>query len=216
MSEKRDYYEVLGIERGADEQKLKRAFRKLAQQYHPDVNPDADAEAKFKEINEAYQVLSDPQKRAVYDRFGIPAWADPVGLAISTRDLATSAAFSRRSSDLAVMGRGSRRTPRRGADLRVDVRLSFEDAVFGAQEEIEVPRMEDCDYCQGSGAEPGTTPVRCSTCGGSGEVQRRQQSLSLEQSLPQQPALPAMAKANWFPRLAAAAMDANEFRCPAQ
>ena len=104
MSEKRDYYEVLGVGRGADEGALKQAFRKLAQQYHPDVNPDAEAESKFKEINEAYQVLSDPQKRAVYDRFGIRALVEPVDSAISTRDSVILAA-SLRSFSAALAAR---------------------------------------------------------------------------------------------------------------
>ncbi len=176
MSEKRDYYEVLGIQRGADEQTLKRAFRKLAQQYHPDVNPDADAEAKFKEINEAYQILSDPQKRAVYDRFGHSGLGGSGGFSDFSQGFGDLGSIFEEVFGFGGMGRGNRRAPRRGADLRVDVSLSFEDAVFGTQKEIDVPRMEDCEYCQGSGAEPGTSPVRCETCGGSGEVQRRQQS----------------------------------------
>ena len=174
MSEKRDYYDVLGVERGADERALKRAFRKLAQQYHPDVNPDAEAESKFKEINEAYQVLSDPQKRAVYDRFGHSGLGGAGGFSD----------FGQGFGDLGSIfdelfggaGRGARRAPRRGADLRVDISLSFEEAAFGAERELEVPRMEVCNRCNGSGAEPGTTPERCPACGGSGEIQRRQQS----------------------------------------
>jgi molecular chaperone DnaJ len=176
MSEKRDYYEVLGIERGADEGTLKRAFRKLAQQYHPDVNREADAESRFKEINEAYQVLSDPQKRAVYDRFGHSGLKGAGGFGDFSQGFGDLGSIFEEVFGFGGMGRGNRRAPRRGADLRVDIGLSFEDAAFGAQQEIEVPRMEDCDYCQGSGAEPGTTPERCPTCGGSGEVQRRQQS----------------------------------------
>ena len=174
MSEKRDYYEVLGVERGADEGTLKRAFRKLAQQYHPDVNPEAEAENRFKEINEAYQVLNDPQKRAVYDRFG------HAGLGGSGGFSDFNPGFGDLSSIFEEFfgggTRGGRRAPRRGADLRIDISLSFEDAAFGVQREMEVPRMEACDRCNGSGAEPGTTPERCPTCGGSGEVHRRQQS----------------------------------------
>lgn len=176
MSEKRDYYEVLGIDRGADEQALKRAFRKLAQQYHPDVNPDSDAEAKFKEINEAYQILSDPQKRAVYDRIGHSGLGGSGGFSDFSQGFGDLGSIFEEVFGFGGMGRGNRRAPRRGADLRVDISLSFEDAAFGTQKEIDVPRMEDCESCQGSGAEPGTTPVRCETCGGSGEVQRRQQS----------------------------------------
>ena len=176
MSEKRDYYEVLGIERGADEGTLKRAFRKLAQQFHPDVNRQEDAESKFKEINEAYQVLSDPQKRAVYDRFGHSGLGGAGGFGDFSQGFGDLGSIFEEVFGFGGMGRGNRRAPRRGADLRVDIELSFEEAAFGAQQEIEVPRMEDCDYCQGSGAEPGTTPKRCPTCGGSGEVKRRQQS----------------------------------------
>ena len=177
MSEKRDYYEVLGVARGADERALKLAFRKLAQQYHPDVNSAADAESQFKEINEAYQVLNDPQKRAVYDRFGHSGLAGaggPGNFGEGFGDLGSI--FEEFFGGFGGMGRTNRRSPRRGADLRVDITLSFEDAAFGTEREIEVPRMEACDRCNGSGAEPGTTPERCPTCAGSGEVQRRQQS----------------------------------------
>ena len=176
MSEKRDYYEVLGIERGADERTLKQAFRKLAQQYHPDVNREENAESRFKEINEAYQILSDPQKRAVYDRFGHSGLSGAGGFSDFSQGFGDLGSIFEEVFGIGGMGRGNRRAPRRGADLRVDIELSFEDAAFGTLQEIEVPRMEDCDYCQGSGAEPGTTPERCPTCGGSGEVQRRQQS----------------------------------------
>ncbi len=177
MSEKRDYYEVLGVGRGADERALKQAFRKLAQQYHPDVNPDAEAESKFKEINEAYQVLSDPQKRAVYDRFGHAGLGGAGGFSDFNQGFGDlGSIFEEFFGGFGGAGRGNRRAPRRGADLRVNILLSFEEAAFGTEQEIEVPRMEACDRCNGSGAEPGTTPERCPTCGGSGEVQRRQQS----------------------------------------
>ncbi|MCY3904051.1 MAG: molecular chaperone DnaJ [Caldilineaceae bacterium] len=177
MSEKRDYYEVLGVDRGADERTLKQAFRKLAQQYHPDVNSDAEAESKFKEINEAYQVLNDPQKRAVYDRFGHSGLGGSGGFSDFGQGFGDlGSIFEEFFGGFGGMGRTSRRAPRRGADLRVDISLSFEDAAFGTEKEIEVPRMEECESCGGSGAEPGTTPERCPTCGGSGEVQRRQQS----------------------------------------
>jgi molecular chaperone DnaJ len=174
----RDYYEVLGVPRNADKPTLKRAFRKLAQQYHPDVNKSPEAEARFKEINEAYQVLNDDQKRAAYDRFGHAGVSGAGGFGD----------FSGGFSDLgsifedlfsgfgATSSRTRRKQPRRGADLRADVTLTFEEAVFGADRELEVPRMEACDRCTGTGAEPPTQPVTCSTCNGSGEVQRRQQS----------------------------------------
>ncbi len=177
MSEKRDYYEVLGVERSVDERTLKRAFRKLAQQYHPDVNRDAEAENRFKEINEAYQVLSDPQKRSLYDRFGHAGLGGAGGFSDFNQGFGDlGSIFEEFFTGFGGVGRSARRAPRRGADLRVDISLSFEDAAFGAQREIDVPRMEACDRCNGSGAEPGTSPERCPTCGGSGEVQRRQQS----------------------------------------
>lgn len=177
MEEKRDYYEVLGVDRSVDEQTLKRTFRKLAQQYHPDVNPDPQAESQFKEINEAYQVLSDPQKRAAYDRFGHAGLGGAGGFSDFSQGFGDlGSIFEEFFTGFGGVGRSNRRAPRRGADLRVDLSLSFEEAAFGIAREIEVPRMEACDSCNGSGAEPGTTPERCSTCGGSGEVQRRQQS----------------------------------------
>lgn len=176
---KRDYYEVLGIDRGADKAGIKKAFRKLAQEYHPDRNKAPDAEDKFKEVNEAYQVLNDDQKRAAYDRFGHAA-TGPGGAAYTD--------FSGGFGDLGSIfeeffgglggggGRTRRNAPRRGADLRADVRLTFEEAAFGCEKELEIPRLESCDRCHGEGAEPGTSPIRCATCGGAGEVQRRQQS----------------------------------------
>ncbi len=176
---KRDYYEVLGVERDADQPTLKRAFRKLAQQHHPDINRSPEAEATFKEINEAYQVLNDPQKRAAYDRFGHAATAPGGGFndfnAAGFGDLGSI--FEEFFSGFAgTTQRGRRNGPRRGADLRVDIKLTFEEAAFGVDREIEVPRMEACDRCNGSGAEPGTSPEACPTCNGSGEIHRRQQS----------------------------------------
>lgn len=180
--DKRDYYEVLGVERNADDTTMKKAFRKLAQKYHPDVNPSPEAEAQFKEINEAYQVLSDPQKRAVYDRYGHAGMSGAGGgfndFNQGFGDLGSifEELFSGFAGAPGGRRGGNRRQPRRGADLRVDISLSFEDAAFGTERELEVPRMEECDRCHASGAEPGSTPERCATCGGSGEVQRRQQS----------------------------------------
>lgn len=180
--DKRDYYEVLGVTRDADKNTLKKAFRKLAQQYHPDVNKTTEAEIKFKEINEAYQVLSDDQKRAAYDRFG---HAGVQGAGGFNQDFSGgfgdfTSIFEELFSGVGGFstggGRGSRRQPRRGADLRVDIKLTFEEAVFGVDKELEVPRLENCDRCNGTGAEPPTTAVTCSTCNGAGEIQRRQQS----------------------------------------
>jgi molecular chaperone DnaJ len=176
----RDYYEVLGISKGASESEIKSAFRRLARQYHPDVSKEEDAEEKFKEINEAYAVLSDQEKRAAYDRFGhagvqgmggVPDW--------------TTMDFSDILGDLfgfgfGGFGRSSRRSPnapRRGDDLQYRVHLKFEEAVFGVDKEIEITRDEICDTCGGSGAKPGTSPSRCSACGGSGEVRRSQQTI---------------------------------------
>lgn len=177
--EKRDYYEVLGVERNTDKDGLKKAFRKLAQKYHPDVNKSEEAEARFKEINEAYQILNDDQKRAAYDRFG---HAGVQGLGNQQSDFAggfgdLSSIFEEFFGGIGGSsgGRG-RRQPRRGADLRADIRLTFEEAAFGVDRELDIPRMEVCDRCQGNGAEPGTSPVTCLTCGGAGEIQRRQQS----------------------------------------
>jgi molecular chaperone DnaJ len=183
MAEKRDYYEVLGVARSADKDVLKKAFRKLAQQYHPDINKAPDAEHLFKEINEAYQVLSDDQKRAAYDRYGHAGLQGNAGGAGGGfndmggyQDLSSIfeellGGFGGRSG-----GGGNRRSPRRGADLRADIKIPFEEAAFGTERELEIPRMEACDRCSGSGAEPPTGPVVCSTCSGSGEVRRRQQS----------------------------------------
>ena len=176
--DKRDYYEVLSVPRNADKDAIKKAFRKLAQQYHPDVNKTAEAEARFKEINEAYQVLSDDQKRAAYDRYGHAGLQGAAGYGADVGgfgDLGSIfeelfGGFSRPT------GGASRRQPRRGADLRADVRISFEEAAFGCDRELEIPRMETCDRCNGTGAEPPTSPVVCHTCNGSGEVRRRQQS----------------------------------------
>jgi molecular chaperone DnaJ len=176
--DKRDFYEVLGVPRTADKDTIKKAFRKLAQQYHPDVNKSPEAEARFKEINEAYQVLSDDQKRAVYDRYGHSGLQGAAGGASDMGGFGDIGSifeeifggFGRTG------GGGNRRQPRRGADLRADIRISFEEAAFGAERELEIPRMEACDRCKGTGAEPPTQPVVCHTCNGTGEVKRRQQS----------------------------------------
>lgn len=184
MAAKRDYYEVLGVERSADKDTLKKAFRKLAQKYHPDVNKTPEAESQFKEINEAYQVLNDDQKRAAYDRFGHDGLKGMGGMggmggfdAGGFGDLGSI--FEELFAGMGGMGgmsSGNRRQPRRGADLRVDIRLKFEEAAFGVERELEIPRQEMCDRCNGSGAEPPTNPITCSTCNGTGEVRRRQQS----------------------------------------
>lgn len=176
MSTKRDYYEVLGVPRTADAEEIKRAFRRLARQYHPDVNKSPEAEAIFKEINEAYEVLSDEQKRALYDRFGHAGVNGSIG---STpydpfAGFGLGDIFDTFESFFSTMtGAPPRRRPQRGADLRYTLTLSFEEAVFGVEKEIEVPRLETCPACRGTGAEPGTQPIRCPRCGGSGEVRQR-------------------------------------------
>jgi molecular chaperone DnaJ len=177
MSAKRDYYEVLGVERAASPDEIKRAYRQMARKYHPDVSEEPDAEARFKEVNEAYQILSDPQKRTAYDRFGHAGPGAGIGFDFGFRDpfeifeevFGGLGGFSFRSS--------RRRGPRRGADLRYDLRITFEETVFGAEKEIEVSRLDVCPECKGSGAEPGTTPVRCNECGGTGQVQQVQRSI---------------------------------------
>jgi len=178
---KRDYYEVLSVSSNANKSELKKAFRKLAQQYHPDVNKSPEAAEQFKEINEAYQVLNDDQKRAAYDRFG---HAGVEGAAAGGGFNGDFGGFGDLGSifeeffggGVDMGGRRSRTRVKRGADLRADIDISFEEAVFGVEQELDVPRMESCDRCDGDGAEPGTTPVTCSTCNGRGEVQRRQQN----------------------------------------
>lgn len=173
---KRDYYEVLGVERNADKETLKKAFRKLAQKYHPDVNKTSEAEAIFKEMNEAYQVLNDDQKRAVYDRFGHEGLQGAAGMNDAGGFGDLSSIFEEIFGGFGTTGSRNRRQPRAGADLRTDIRLTFEEAIFGAERDLDIPRLETCDRCKGSGAEPPTSPVMCSTCSGSGEVRRRQQS----------------------------------------
>ena len=177
MAVKRDYYEVLGVSRGASQEEIKKAFRRLARQYHPDVNKEAGADAMFKEINEANEVLSDPEKRALYDRFGHngPAGGmgfDPFGSADSLGSI-FEAFFG------AAAQRQTQRGPQRGADLRYTLSISFEEAVFGAEKEIEYRRYEVCPSCRGNGAEPGTDPVRCPKCNGIGEIRQRAPFLNM-------------------------------------
>lgn len=172
----RDFYDVLGVGRGAGDDELKSAFRKLARQYHPDVNKDPGAEEKFKEINEAYGVLSDAQKRARYDRFGRAGLGNTGGYHDYTVDFADI--FDELFGQFGFGGgRSTRRGPRRGRDLQMAISLSFEEAVFGAQKEVEFERDDACSRCKGSGAEPGTSPTRCSTCGGQGEVRHVRQTI---------------------------------------
>ncbi|MFQ5418896.1 MAG: molecular chaperone DnaJ [Anaerolineae bacterium] len=179
MAEKRDYYEVLGVPRTATKDEMKKAFRRLARQYHPDVNKNNDATEKFKEINEAYEVLSDDQNRAAYDRYGHAGVQNGSGFSGFGGSGFGSVAdiFEEFFGGSFGGGRQRRRGPRRGTDLRYDLNISFEEAVFGVEKDIEITRPEICDRCHGVGAEPGTSPIACTTCNGSGEVRRVQQSI---------------------------------------
>ena len=171
----RDYYEVLGVSRGADEREIKTAFRRLARQYHPDVSQETDAEAKFKEINEAYEVLSDEDKRARYDRFG-HAGVNGAGSGFSGGFGGFEDIFDIFNSAFGEQPRGRRRGPAVGRDRRVDVTIDFVDAVFGVEKEVEFLRLESCDNCAGTGAAEGARPSTCGTCNGSGEMRQVQQT----------------------------------------
>ena len=175
----RDYYEVLGVARTATPEDIKSAFRRLARQYHPDVSQEANAEEKFKEINEAYAVLSEPDKRAAYDRFGHAGVQNTGGVPDFTVDFADifEEFFGGFGGFGRTANRRARNAPRRGGDLQYNVDLTFEESVFGVDKEIEITRDEVCETCGGKGAEPGTTPVRCSTCNGTGEVRQVRQTL---------------------------------------
>ena len=176
----RDYYDILGVSRSASKDELKQAFRRLAREYHPDVNKADDAEERFKEINEAFAVLSDDEKRAAYDRYGHAGVKGMGGMPDFSVDFGNFADIFEEFFGMGGFGRssrGSRRSPRRGADLQQKVMLTFEEAVFGVEKEIEITRDEVCSACSGSGAEPGTSPTRCSNCGGSGEVRQVRQTL---------------------------------------
>jgi len=184
----RDYYDILGVPRNATTDDIKVAFRKLARQYHPDVSTEPDAEERFKEINEAYGVLSDPQKRARYDQFGRAGLGEMGGMPdYATMDFGDIFEEILGGFGFGFGGSGSRsRRPHRGRDLQVRVDLTFEQAVFGVEKTIEVTRNEVCSTCHGSGAEPGTSPQRCQTCGGRGEVRQVRQTIfgSMMQSGP--------------------------------
>ena len=178
----KDYYEVLGLQKGASEDEIKRAFRKLAVKYHPDRNQgNAEAEEKFKEINEAYQILSDPEKKAKYDQFGSAAFDGSGGFGaggFSGFDGFDMGGFGDIfESFFGGGGSSSRRNgPVRGNDIEYTITLTFEEAVFGVEKEISVTRSENCEHCNGSGAEPGTNVKTCPTCGGSGQVRVQRQT----------------------------------------
>ena len=184
-STKRDYYDVLGISRDADAAAIKRAYRKLAKKYHPDSNPgDKTAEQMFKDVNEAYDVLSDPKKKKLYDQFGHAAFDGGAGGAGGFGGFDFNGAdfgdiFGDIFGDLFGGRRGSagaRSGPMKGANLRTSVRITFEEAVFGTEKEIELTVKEECKTCHGTGAKPGTSPETCPKCGGKGQVVFTQQS----------------------------------------
>ena len=181
---KKDYYEVLGVERGATDEEIKSSFRKLAKKYHPDLQTGdkTEAEDKFKEINEAYEVLSDKDKRAKYDQFGHAAFDPNAGAGGGYG----GAGFGDFSDIFDTMFGGfggfgaqqqTRTGPARGNDLKYNMTLTFEEAAFGCRKEILVPREENCEKCSGTGAKPGTKPVKCSSCGGSGQVRVQQNTV---------------------------------------
>ncbi|MGM9662268.1 MAG: molecular chaperone DnaJ [Oscillospiraceae bacterium] len=186
MAEKRDYYEVLGLEKGASAEEIKKAYKKLARKYHPDLNPgDKTAEERFKEVNEANEILSDPEKKARYDQFGF-AGVDPSYGAGPGGPGGFNGGFD--FGDLGdIFGsffgggfggstRSNPNAPQRGDSIRIALTLTFEEAAFGCKKAVTVERMESCDSCRGTGCEPGTTPEVCPTCGGRGVVQQRKQT----------------------------------------
>ncbi|MEQ2473250.1 molecular chaperone DnaJ [Laedolimicola intestinihominis] len=183
--QKRDYYEVLGVDKNADDATIKKAYRQLAKKYHPDMNPgDKEAEVKFKEASEAYAVLSDPDKRRQYDQFGHAAFEGGAGGAGGFGGFDFNGAdmgdiFGDIFGDLFGGGRGRRANngPMQGANLRTQVRVTFEEAVFGCDKEIELTLKDECSSCHGTGAKPGTSPVTCPKCGGKGQVVYTQQSM---------------------------------------
>lgn len=188
MAEKRDYYEVLGVSRDADDATLKKAYRALAKKYHPDTNPgNAEAAEKFKEASEAYSVLSDPQKRQQYDQFGHAAFG---GGADGAGGFGGFGGFDFNGADMGDMfgdifgdlfgGGRSRRAnngPMRGANVRASVRITFDEAVKGCEKELTLNLKEECETCHGTGAKPGTSPQTCPKCGGKGQVTYTQQSI---------------------------------------
>ena len=196
MAQKKDYYELLGVNKNATDEELKKAFRKKAKQYHPDANPDnkKEAEAKFKEINEAYEVLSDPQKRRMYDQFGT---ADPQGFGGGQGPFGGGYSYTTSGFDgfgdfgdlgdifSSFFGGGfggrqsSRRNngPRKGADLNFNMEITFEEAFAGVEKEIIINRNEECNTCHGSGAKPGTNPIKCPDCHGTGQVTQVQNTI---------------------------------------
>lgn len=181
---KRDYYEVLGISRDADENEIKKAYRKLAMKHHPDRNAgDTKAEEKFKEAKEAYEILSDNSKRAAYDQYG------HAGVDTSAAGAGHGQGFGDAFSDIfgdifGMRGGGGRSNVHRGADLRYNLEITLEQAARGSETKIRIPTMTTCDTCNGSGAKPGTSPKTCSTCDGHGQVRMQQGFFSIQQTCP--------------------------------
>lgn len=184
---KRDYYEILGLNRDASEEEIKKAYRKLAMKHHPDRNPDSkDGEEKFKEAKEAYEVLSDTEKRGNYDRFG-HAGVDPsagMGAGGAGFGGGFADAFSDIFGDIFGAGPRSRSNVYRGADLRYNLEIGLEEAARGTETKIRIPTMEECETCHGSGAKPGTSPSTCPTCHGQGQVRLQQGFFSIQQTCP--------------------------------
>src|ERR1700677_4211366 len=184
----RDYYEVLGVERSCGDGDLKIAYRKLAMEHHPDrTNGCEQAEGRFKEINEAYSVLCDPQKRAAYDRFGHAGVNGASGGGAGFNDVHDifNEVFGQAFGDMFGAGRGRQNSgPARGQDLRYDLEITLEQAYAGAEVEISVPAAMACETCKGSGAKPGTSPTTCVACAGAGRVRRSQGFLQVETTCP--------------------------------
>ena len=188
---KRDYYEILGVNRDASDDEIKKSYRKLAMKHHPDRNPDdKDAEARFKEVKEAYEMLSDSQKRAAYDAYGHAGVDASMGGGAGG---AGQGGFADAFGDIfgeifggagGGGGRGGRSNVYRGADLRYNLEVSLEEAAHGTETRIRIPTMEDCETCHGSGAKPGTQPKTCPTCNGHGQVRMQQGFFSIQQTCP--------------------------------
>lgn len=180
---KKDYYEILGVSKAADEREIKKAYKRLAMKYHPDRNQEQDAEIKFKEVKEAYEVLTDDQKRAAYDQYGHAAFEQG---GMGGGGFGGGADFSDIFGDVFgdIFGGGRRQRASRGSDLRYNMELTLEEAVRGVTKEIRIPTLEECDVCHGSGAKPGSSPVTCPTCHGQGQVQMRQGFFTVQQACP--------------------------------
>ena len=182
---KRDFYDILGVNRDAADDEIKKAYRKLAMKYHPDRNPDnPKAEDHFKEVKEAYEVLTDPQKRAAYDQYGHAGIDPQAGMGGAAGAGGFSDAFGGIFDEIFGGGRAGRSNIYRGADLRYNLEVTLEQAAFGTETKIRIPTMEVCDSCRGSGAKAGTQPKTCPTCQGSGQVRLQQGFFSIQQTCP--------------------------------